>query len=115
MKKANAEAWAAMRRDAESKSTAQAQQKTADIASDNATLAQNIKRDILLLIQRTLSEYPADASEIKKKVNGEQHTYRLKDLADAYKTMTSDMIPQADESELRRIKEILGSVESVIE
>lgn len=101
--------------DARCKSVADSLQKTADIASDNATLAQNIKRDILLLIQRTLSEYPADASEIKKKVNGEQHTYRLKDLADAYKTMTSDMIPQADESELRRIKEILGTVESVIE
>lgn len=115
MKKANAEAWATLRRAADSKSIAKAQQKTADIASDNATLAQNIKRDILLLIQRTLSEYPADASEIKKKVNGEQRTYRLKDLADAYKTMTSDMIPQADESELRRIKEILGTVESVIE
>jgi transposase-like protein len=116
---AHREKWEEQRQAVASKVQARRNQKIAETVAtaeiDNATIAANIKRDILLLIQRTIDGYPTDATEIKKQENGEQRTYKLKDLADAYKTMTSDMIPQADESELRRIKEILGTVESVIE
>ena len=59
MKKANAEAWAALRRDADSRSTAQAQQKTADTASDNAVKKQRIASMLLDAALETIAAYRA--------------------------------------------------------
>jgi 2-iminoacetate synthase ThiH len=59
MKKANAEAWAALRRAADSRSTAQAQQKTADTASDNAVKKQRIASMLLDAAIETIEAYRA--------------------------------------------------------
>ena len=59
MKKANAEAWATLRSEADSRSTAQAQQKTADTASDNAVKKQRIASMLLDAALETIAAYRA--------------------------------------------------------
>lgn len=101
MKKANAEGWADLRREAESKSTATAQQRTAEAAADNATLAADIKRRLLQRIADTEDAFPKNTTEYKIYSKGVTTVYKLKDLTAAYKDLTADMTPtNAEGSEL---------------
>lgn len=101
MKKANAEGWADLRREAESKSTATAQQRTAEAAADNATLAADLKRRLLQRIADTESAFPKNTTEYKIYSKGVTTVYKLKDLTAAYKDLTADMTPtNAEGSEL---------------
>ena len=100
MKKANAEGWHKMRQKAESKSTAQAQQKTAEAAADNAVIAADIKKRLLLRLQRIEQKYPFDATEIRTQEGKNTVTFRLRDLTAAYKDLTADMATGTGNNEL---------------
>lgn len=91
MKKANAECWHKLREKAESKSTAQAQQKTAEAAADNAVIAADIKKRLLLRLSRMEQKYPYDATEVRTHDGKNTVTFRIRDLTAAYKDLTSDM------------------------
>lgn len=91
MKKANHEGWNKLRADAESKSTATAQQKTAKAAADNATIAEEIKKKLLLRLKRIEEKYPMDASEVRTRVGNSTAIYRIRDLTAAYKDLTENM------------------------
>lgn len=92
MKKANAEGWADLRREAESRCTATAQQRTAEAAADNATLAADIKRRLLQRIADTEAAFPKNTTEYKTYSKGVTTVYKLKDLTAAYKDITGDMV-----------------------
>ena len=91
MKKANAEGWHKLREKAEIKSTAQAQQKTAEAAADNAVIAADIKKRLLLRLSRMEQKYPYDATEVRTHDGKNTVTFRIRDLTAAYKDLTSDM------------------------
>ena len=91
MKKANAEGWHQLRTKAESKSTAQAQQKTAEAAADNAVIAADIKKRLLLRLKRIEEKYPFDATEIRTHEGKSTVTFRIRDLTAAYKDLTEDI------------------------
>lgn len=91
MKKANTEGWATLRRDADSKSVAIAQQKTAEAAADNATLAADIKHRLLERLRRIEAKYPLDATEVRSRNGNSTAIFRLRDLTAAYKDLTEDM------------------------
>lgn len=91
MKKANAEGWSKLREQAEAKSTALAQQKTADTSSDNATIAADIKKKLLLRLKRIEEKYPLDATEIRTRQGNSTAIFRLRDLTAAYKDITEDI------------------------
>lgn len=56
---------------------------------------------MLKLIQRTLEAYPKEATDIRTKKGNDIIAFKLKDLADAFKTLTADMTPtNAESSEL---------------
>ena len=95
MKKANREDWQTFRRDADSKSTAEAQQKTAEAAADNAIIATDLKKRLLLRLGRIEEKYPMDATEVKVRDGNKWATYRIRDLTAAYKDLTGDMPPAA--------------------
>lgn len=97
MKKANKEGWQSYRKEADSRATAEAQQKTACLAADNATLAADIKRRLLLRLKRTEEKFPMDATEVRAKVGNSYAVYRLKDLTAAYKDLTEDMLLTASQ------------------
>ena len=100
MKKANAEGWHKMRQKAEIKSTAQAQQKTAEAAADNAVIAADMKKRLLLRLQRIEQKYPFDATEIRTQEGKNTVTFRLRDLTAAYKDLTADMATGTGNNEL---------------
>ena len=91
MKKANAEEWHQLREKAESKSTAQAQQRTAEKAADNAVIAADIKKRLLLRLKRIEEKYPFDATEIRTHQGKSTVTFRIRDLTAAYKDLTEDI------------------------
>ena len=95
MKKANREGWQAFRRDADSKSTAEAQQRTAEAAADNAVIAADIKKALLLRLKRIEQKYPMDATEVRTRQGNSTAIFRIRDLTGAYRDITGDM-PKAD-------------------
>ena len=110
---ATAEGWVKMRQEAQDKATAKALQKTADIAADNATIAARIRTKLLRKLEKeidalpdmigsetrnsvTETEFSKDGRRIQK-VKEAAKSYKLRDLAAAYKDLTADMV-QTEES-----------------
>lgn len=106
MKKANAEGWHKLREKAEIKSTAQAQQKTAEAAADNAVIAADIKKRLLLRLSRMEQKYPYDATEVRTHDGKNTVTFRIRDLTAAYKDLTSDMNLNANNEPVRIIIDV---------
>ena len=111
--RATVEGWVAMRKEAETKATAKALQKTADIAADNATIAARIRTKLLRKLEKeidalpdmigsetrnsvTENEFSQDGRRIQK-VKEAAKSFKLRDLAAAYKDLTSDLV-QTEES-----------------
>lgn len=91
MKKANAQGWNKLRKEADSKSALKAQQKTANAAADNAVIAEDLKKRLLLRISRIEAKYPFDATEIRTRQGENTVIFRLRDLTAAYKDLTEDI------------------------
>jgi len=106
--RATVEGWVGMRKEAETKATAKALQKTADIAADNATIAARIRTKLLRKLEReidalpdmigsetrnsvTENEFSQDGRRIQK-VKEAAKSFKLRDLAAAYKDLTADMV-----------------------
>ena len=100
MKKANAEGWHKLREKAESKSTAQAQQKTAEAAADNAVIAANLKKRLLLRLSRIEQKYPFDATEIRTREGKNTVIFKIRDLTAAFRELTEDITGASDNNEL---------------
>ena len=105
---ATAEGWVKMRQEAQDKATAKALQKTADIAADNATIAARIRTKLLRKLEKeidalpdmigsetrnsvTENEFSQDGRRIQK-VKEAAKSFKLRDLAAAYKDLTADMV-----------------------
>ena len=106
--RATVEGWVNMRKEAETKATAKALQKTANIAADNATIAARIRTKLLRKLEKeidalpdmigsetrnsvTENEFSEDGRRIQK-VKEAAKSFKLRDLAAAYKDLTADMI-----------------------
>ena len=89
--KAEIEGWVSLRDDVQRKSNAEATQRTAEAAADNATIAADIKKRLLLRLQRIEAKYPFDATEIRTHEGKSTVTFRIKDLTAAYKDITEDI------------------------
>lgn len=95
--KANEEKWTAARKKAEEKALQKAEQKTAEIVADNATLCERAKTKLLLKINSMIDKFPDDkAGRVKERTgtNTEytEKEYSLKDLA-AILAALEDKIP----------------------
>lgn len=95
---------------------AEVTQKNLEAAKDNASLAEDIKRRLLLRLKRAEEHYPSDATEVRINKDGKTIVYKLRDLTAAYKDLTGDM-PKADATEdaLAVAREILGGIHSAVE
>lgn len=108
-RRAESEGWVALRENAERKANARVAQKTAEKAADNATLAADIKRKGLLIIDRLFDAYmELDCTEQKLYDKRETRTRKLKDLTAAYKDLTGDMVTntEQDSALLRSLLEL---------
>lgn len=87
----SAEKWTDSRAKAADKARTRAVQKTAEAAADNAVLAQDIKKRLLLRLSRIEQKYPLDATEVRTRQGNNTAVYRIRDLTAAYKDLTEDM------------------------
>lgn len=97
LKIANREHWKDDREKASNKAAMRAQQKTADAAAGNAVLAADMKRRLLLRLQRIEEKFPLDATEVRTKVGNSTAIYRIRDLTGAYKDLVGDIMLPPDE------------------
>ena len=104
LKKANREHWKDDREKASNKAAMKAQQKVAVAAADNATIAEDLKKRLLLRLKRIEEKYPLDATEVREKLgSGMVVVFRIRDLTAAYKDLTDDMAkPEEPENPLLR-------------
>lgn len=66
-------------------------QKSADAIADNAIIAADLKKRLLLRLQRIEAKYPFDATEIRAKEKDNTVIFRIRDLTAAYKDLTEDI------------------------
>ena len=85
------EKWTEEREKAKAAVTQNIIQKTAEAAADNATMAADLKKSLLLRLKRIEEHYPLDATEVKTKVGNSWAVYRIRDLTAAYKDLTDDI------------------------
>ena len=97
--------WVKDRERAMSKAQAKVEQKIATTAADNATIAARIKAKLLRKLEREIDYLPdkigtdSSVTEVVQKKNGKGEpvrsitstTFKLRDLAAAYKDLTADM------------------------
>lgn len=105
--RAKKEDWPGLRTQAEHKASTEATQKTADAAADNAIIAADIKKSLLLRLQRIERKYPFDATEVRTKQGSNYVVFRLRDLTAAYKDLTEDMPKEADTTTLDKLDALL--------
>ena len=110
MRRANRERWKDDRDKAASKAVAKLQQRTADAVAENAEIAAEVKRRLLLRLQRIEEKYPFDATEVRTKANGNTVIFRIRDLTAAYKDLTDDLPKAENNSTLARLDEMLSEV-----
>lgn len=89
--RAKKEDWPGLRTQAEHKARTEATQKVAEAASDNAVIAADIKKRLLLRLKRIEEKYPFDATEIRTHEGKSTVTFRIRDLTAAYKDLTEDI------------------------
>lgn len=98
------EGWRAERTAAKAVIQQKVLQKTADIVSDTAVIAEEIKREGLLTIQRLLKEFnELNCTEHKDISEKTVDIKRLRDLTAAYKDLTDGMKEEPQKTEPVRV------------
>lgn len=108
--RAKKEDWPGLRTQAEHKAATEATQKTAEAVADNATIAQDIKKKLLLRLQRIEGKYPLDATEVRTRQGNSTAIFRIRDLTAAYKDLTEDL-PKAEADKNAPIYELLRKLD----
>ena len=85
------ENWVALREKAVQEVGTRSAQKIADAVADNATIAAELKKKLLLRLQRIEKAYPLDATEVRSRAGGSTAIFRIRDLTAAYKDLTEDL------------------------
>lgn len=66
-------------------------EKTAEAAAENATLAADITRRLLLRVSRLEQKFPMDATQIEITEKGKKVTFRLRDLTSSFNDVMERM------------------------
>ena len=94
------EKWTEQREKAKTEVTQTIIQKTADKIADNATVAADLKKALLLRLKRIEEHYPMDATEVRTRIGNNVAVYRIRDLTAAYRDLTEDLQTASNGSEL---------------
>ena len=105
--RAKKEDWPGLRTQAEHKASTEATQKTAAADADNAVIAAEIKKRLLLRLSRAEQKFPMDATEVRTQVGKSTAIFKLKDLTAMYRDLTEDMAgTSADNALLQSLLEL---------
>lgn len=89
--KAKKEGWTSLRTHAEHEANTKAIERVAEVAADNATLAAEIQRNLLMRLKRIEERFPLDATEIRTQSGKNTVIFRLRDITSAYKELTENI------------------------
>ena len=115
-KRCRLEKWSKDREKAKIEITQKVIQKTAEKAADNATLAEDIKRKGLIMLEKLFDDFSQYlATEHRESHNNVTDIKRLRDLTAAYKDLTEDMPKvNAVDDALAAARDILGGIRSAV-
>lgn len=108
------EGWKTDKEQAVQMTRTKAVQATAQTAAENATIAAEVQRRLLLRLKRTEARFPMDATEIKATEGGKTVIYRLRDLTSAYKDIAENIMPSSADELLKSARALLEGVDSAI-
>ena len=109
-RRAKAERWDKDREKVRDRSATRVIQKTADAVADNAVIAADIKKALLMRLKRIEQKYPLDATEVRTRKGDSTAIFRLRDLTAAYKDLTEDM-PKGEGDKNAPIYELLSKLD----
>jgi len=89
---AKADNWQTIRMNAANEARTKTIQRAADAAAENATLAADIKKRLLLRLSRIEQKYPFDATEVRTHEGKSSVVFRIRDLTAAYKDLAGDIV-----------------------
>ena len=103
------EQWTKKRREAEEKAMEKVSQKKAEEVADNALLLEKIKTKLLRKLDSMVDRFPdSGAQEIKRKGNGEETIYRMRDIAAVYAALEDKTVrANVDIEDLSPLVELL--------
>ena len=110
LKRANKEHWKQDKEKASNKAAIKAQQKVAVAVADNASIAEDLKKRLLLRLKRIEEKYPMDATEVRTRQGNNTAIFRIRDLTAAYKELTEDM-PKGEGDRNAPIYELLKKLD----
>lgn len=82
-------------------------ERTAETAADNAALAADLKRRLLMRLQRIEAKYPFDATEVRVPEGKNTVIFRIRDLTGAYKDITEGKATEAESGTLEKLDKLL--------
>lgn len=91
LRRANREGWATHREEVYNETATVVQQRTAEAAANNATLAQDFRKRLLLRLMRIEEKYPFDATEVRTHEGKSTVVFRIKDLTAAFRDITEGL------------------------
>lgn len=112
--RASREKWQKNADAARNNAVTKAVQETASTAAENATIAAEVQKRLLLRLKRTEAKFPMDATEIKATEGGKTVIYRLRDLTSAYKDLAENITPSSADELLKSARALLEGVDSAI-
>lgn len=112
--RASREKWQKNADAARNNAVTKAVQETASTAAENATIAADLQKRLLLRLKRTEARFPMDATEIKATEGGKTVIYRLRDLTSAYKDLAENITPSSADELLKSARALLEGVDSAI-
>lgn len=112
--RASREKWQKNADAARNNAVTRAVQETASTAAENATIAADLQKRLLLRLKRTEAKFPMDATEIKATEGGKTVIYRLRDLTSAYKDLAENITPSSADELLKSARALLEGVDSAI-
>ena len=98
--KCKSEGWKKDKEKAVQMTRTKAVQATAQTAADNATIAADLKKRLLLRLKRTEEKFPLEATEVQMQKDGKKVIYKLRDITAAYRDLTADMVMTEQGNEL---------------
>lgn len=90
-KKARQGDWGTIREQTANAVQTKTIEKTAEAAADNAAIAADLKKRLLLRMSRLEQKFPMDATQIEIFDKGKRVTFKLRDLTASFKDLTEDM------------------------
>ena len=105
--RAESEQWPRLREEYQRKASAEATQKSACAVADNAVIAADVKRSLLLRLQRIERKYPFDATEVRTQEGKNTVVFKLRDLTAAYKDLTEGKASETENSALDKLDHLL--------